>query len=337
MKTLSKKIGILAFSLILAVSASVISACGKPETPTVEVPKPSYTVTFKQNGNVKAEVTVPEGEKVDGKNISAPEQETISGQSGDLVTEWDYDFDTAVTKNLTVGTVSYTKGLTFKKSLKGSDYVIKGYSGEDSDVYMPDSFKGAAVTAIDAEAFKNNAELLSVRFPKNLTSIGDHAFSGCKNLSNVDIPETVVKLGANVFAECFSFTSFTFPPHITEVPARAIQGCAFTGRVDVPEGVKTIGAYAFACGAKSIVLPKSLRRIEDLALWYNLEEVYYAGGEADWETVRISEVEYTNRGITFSAKSITTEKATLYYYSETGPQNPELNYWHYVAGVPTPW
>ena len=337
MKTLSKKIGIFAFSLILAVSACVFSACGKPETPTVEVPDPTYTVTFKQNGKVKAEVTVDEGEKVDGKNISAPETETISGWSGDLVTEWNYDFDTAVTKDITVGTVSYTKGLTFKKSLKGSDYVIKSYSGEDTDVYMPDSYKGGAVTTVDAEAFKDNTNLLSVRFPQNLTSIGDKAFSGCENLSNVNIPETVVKLGANVFVTCVSFTSFTFPPHITEVPARAIQGCAFTGRVDVPEGVKTIGAYAFACKAESILLPKSLRRIEDLALWYNLEEVYYAGGEADWETVQISEVEYTNRGITFSAKSIATEKATLYYYSETGPQNPELNYWHYVAGVPTPW
>ena len=329
---LSKKIAICASGLILGGTALLLAACGGTKTPE-EPQKTAFTVAFTQNGAVKTEVTVSGGEKVNPSSVPAPEKESES-----LLTEWNFDFDAPVTQNLTVTAVSYTSGLVFKKSLSGGDYVVKGYSGTAAEVIMPDNYKGGAVTSVYASAFENNAAITSVRFPKNLTSIGDKAFKGCRNLTDVDIPETVTKLGANVFSECTSFTKIVFPSKLTEIPSRAVQACSFYGLITVPEGVKTIGAYAFACEATSILLPKSLRTIEELGLWYNLEEIYYAGDEADWETVAVSEKEYTGTGgITFSAKSITTDKATLYFYSETGIKNPEYNYWHYVSGVPVPW
>lgn len=328
---LSKKTAICALGFALSVSAIIFCGCATGNS-AEEPQKTEYTVTFTQNGEIKAKISVSDGEKINPESVPDLESE------GDgLITEWNVDFSAPVTQNLSVEAVSYTSGLTFKKSLKGGDYVVKGYIGKSAAVYMPDNYKGGAVTAIDASAFERNAAITSVRFPKNLTSIGDYAFRGCENLTDVDIPVGVTKIGSYAFSECFSFTKIVFPPKLTEIPARAVQGCEFTGLIVVPEGVKTIGAYAFACGTKSILLPKSLRRIEDLGLWYNLEEIYYAGGEADWETVAVSETEYAGGGITFSAKSVTAEKATLYFYSDTGVKNPDYNYWHYVAGVPTPW
>ena len=40
--------------------------------------------------------------------------------------------------------------------------------------------------------------------------------------------------------------------------------------------------------------------------------------------------------VLFSAKSVTTEIATVYFYSETAPVKPG-NYWHYVSGEPVVW
>lgn len=329
LKTLSKKIGICAFSFILGLSLLAFCGCDSNRNGDEDT-KRSYTVSFIQDGNKKAEVTVNEGEKINRTSIPDPDTETEG-----LVTEWNYDFGSNVTENLTVNTVSYTLGLSFNKSLKGGDYIITGYTGTAEEVYMPDFYKGGAVTSIRAEAFSNDTSIVSVRFPSNLMSIGDEAFKGCVNLTAVDFPETVATLGASAFAECESLTEFTFPPHITVVPSRVVQGCKFDF-VIVPEGVTTIESYAFACKITSIVLPSTLKRVEDLGFWLELRQIFYADEESRWETVNISSVVYKYAGGEFSAKSVTTDFATVYFYSETRPTRPG-NYWHYVAEVPTVW
>ena len=105
----------------------------------------------------------------------------------------------------------------------------------------------------------------------------------------------------------------------------------------LPEGVTVIESYAFASHMSSIVLPRSLKRIENVGIWANLRKIYYAGSSFDWQKVNVSSEPYTGTGgFTFSAKSITTEIATLYFYSEEKPTRPG-NYWHYVSGEITIW
>lgn len=320
-----KKIAISALCLILIIPAFALVGCGGKEEE-----KPSVTVTFAQNGATKSEITVVSGEKIDPAAVSAPAPEKDG-----YVTEWNFDFDLPVTASRTVSVISYTEGLTFAKSLKGGEYVVTGYTGRSEDVFMPDFYREKPVASIRAEAFKGNETIVSVRFPASLASIGEEAFKACVNLGGVTFPDTVTTLGASAFSECEALEEFTFPKNITIVSSRVVQGCNFDF-VAVPEGVTTIEAYAFACRATTIVLPASLRRIEELGLWANLTTIYYAGEDYRWETVTISEVPYTNGGITFSAKSVAAERATVYFYSETAPSKPG-NYWHYVSGEPVVW
>ena len=51
--------------------------------------------------------------------------------------------------------------------------------------------------------------LLSMNFhvlPKNLKSIGEKAFSGCKVLKELTIPQSVTSVGMNVFSGCSAIT-----------------------------------------------------------------------------------------------------------------------------------
>ena len=320
-----KKIAISEFCLILITSVFALVGCGEKEEE-----KPSVTITFAQNGATKSEITVVSGEKIDPAAVTKP-----TAEKDGYVTEWNFDFDLPVTESRTVSTISYTDGLTFSKSLKGGEYVVTGYTGQSEEVFMPDFYREKPVASIRAEAFKGNETIVSVRFPASLVSIGEEAFKGCVNLGGVSFPDTVTTLGASAFAECEGLEEFVFPKNITIVSSRVVQGCNFDF-VAVPVGVTAIEAYAFACKATTIVLPASLRRIEELGLWANLTTIYYAGEDYRWETVTISDVPYTNHGITFSAKSIATERATVYFYSETAPTKSG-NYWHYVSGVPTVW
>ena len=48
-----------------------------------------------------------------------------------------------------------------------------------------------------------------IRLPDTLTSIGQNAFSGCRNLTSISIPYNVTSLGASAFYTNFSLTTFT--------------------------------------------------------------------------------------------------------------------------------
>ena len=57
-----------------------------------------------------------------------------------------------------------------------------------------------------------------------LTSIGDEAFSGCKSMTTVTIPEGVARIGNRAFSGCSSLISATIPYSVTEIGWSAFQG-----------------------------------------------------------------------------------------------------------------
>ena len=64
----------------------------------------------------------------------------------------------------------------------------------------PDFILPAALTTVEAEAFEGIAASV-VDIPANCTSIGDHAFRNCPNLTQIRIPENCA-LGVDVFDGC---------------------------------------------------------------------------------------------------------------------------------------
>ena len=50
-----------------------------------------------------------------------------------------------------------------------------------------------------------------VKIPSGVTSIGDCAFAGCRNLSSVEVPASVTEIGACAFTDCASLKKVTLP------------------------------------------------------------------------------------------------------------------------------
>ena len=88
------------------------------------------------------------------------------------------------------------------------------------------------------------------------------------------------------------------------------------------------GAFNSCIKLKSVVLPKSLTQIEELAFASTVElRLFYESTAEDW-----AKVEKTDENM-----------PETYFYSDTEPPLNEDgtaydgNYWRYVDGVPTVW
>jgi len=115
-------------------------------------------------------------------------------------------------------------------------YAVVGYTGDVSELVVPDEFAGAVVTKILAVTpysayqcfmngvaytgedarLQNNPLITSIRFGSNVTYVGAAVCAGMTSLASVyfDHVEAGVTLGANAFAACPLLTSgsITYKP-----------------------------------------------------------------------------------------------------------------------------
>lgn len=100
----------------------------------------------------------------------------------------------------------------------------------------------------------------------SVTVIGECAFSDCKALTGIEIPESVITIEDNAFANCEELVSIVLPEGVEEV-------CDF-----VFDGCKKL---------ESIVFPSSLKKLGfgviDACEW--LEDIIFNGTVAEWASV----------------------------------------------------
>ena len=59
-----------------------------------------------------------------------------------------------------------------------------------------------------------------------IISIGDSAFSGCSELTNITIPNSITTIGKYAFYNCSGLTSITIPDSVTSIGYQAFDGCS---------------------------------------------------------------------------------------------------------------
>ena len=119
------------------------------------------------------------------------------------------------------------------------------------------------VTTISDHAFSGCTSLTEITIPASVTAIGDWAFSGCSSLTEIIIPEGVTSIGDGAFSGCSSLTEITLPESLTSIGYSAFYGCSSLTKIAIPAGVTTIGNGAFSdcTGLKKLTLPAGIRRI----------------------------------------------------------------------------
>lgn len=110
--------------------------------------------------------------------------------------------------------------LTAEVTYKGdaADYYDNRYKG---NVSIPDkvNYNGKTydVTSIGDRAFYGCKNVTSITLPKSVTSIGKEAFDCCYDLSKINIPESVTSIGESAFGACVSILNLTIPSSVTTI------------------------------------------------------------------------------------------------------------------------
>lgn len=146
----------------------------------------------------------------------------------------------------------------------GNQILIK-YNGIAETVEVP-----LGITQI-TDAFEDNLFPLEIILPSSLTSIGPHAFSGCRSLEIIEIPESVRSIGDSAFRGCSHLNPITLPSRLTSIGPSAFQSCSALERLIIPDGVKTLPKLAFAnCDRLRVLqIPDSVETISDDILVYS--------------------------------------------------------------------
>ncbi len=100
--------------------------------------------------------------------------------------------------------------------------------------------------------------------PSNVTSIGEYAFSGCSNLTSIEIPNSVTHIGSSAFSYCSSLTSIVIPNSVTGIVGAVFQNCSSLTSIVIPNSVTDITIFAFwGCNSLTNIIVDSGNSVYD--------------------------------------------------------------------------
>ena len=194
---------------------------------------------------------------------------------------------------------SSTGTLTISGSGAMNDYEYGDYPWMDYRDSIQTIVIGDQITQIGRYAFTGTA-CSTIKFGKNVRSIGERAFLECRNLNgdltlpdsvqtigagafqgceklsgDLTIPDSVVEIGEGAFRDCKNLNgTLTLGKNLRTIGKAAFSGCAFTGSLTIPEGVTEIANGTFSSSRSNgmftgtLTLPSTLKTIGAEAFAY---------------------------------------------------------------------
>ena len=149
-------------------------------------------------------------------------------------------------------------GCTLSFGNRSTEYTDSVYCNMLQDVSI-----GKNVTSIGDNAFSDCYSLASIAIPAGVTSIGSNTFSNCYSLASITIPAEVTSIGSSTFSNCFSLASIAIPAGVTSIGSNTFSNCYSLASITIPAGVTSIGNIAFSgCySLASITIPDSVTSI----------------------------------------------------------------------------
>ncbi len=144
---------------------------------------------------------------------------------------------------------------------------ITGWNdGIAHELAIPELIDDTPVAEISANAF-SKAPVTAVKIPSSIQLIGEGAFSDCKGLQKIELPEGIHTVSTALFSGCTSLEQVIIPDSVTHIGERAFEDCSSLTEIELPQGVEVISNHAFSgCQLlNDVTLPDVLVRIGEYA------------------------------------------------------------------------
>ena len=209
-------------------------------------------------------------------------------------------------QNSSVEENAFSQGIEYTL-LDDDTYAVTGIGDcTDTEIVIPSSYNGKAVTSIGDRAFRLCRGLTSIAIPDGITSIGNGAFVNCSNLTSIIIPDSVTSIGVQAFFNCDGVTCITIGDGVTSIGAQTFLDCNDLTSVTIGDSVTSIGDNAFDDCPKLVeVVNKSPHITIEKGSTGNGHVGYYALG-------------VYNSGDTFTGTKISSDNGYIIYSGETG-------------------
>ena len=211
----------------------------------------------------------------------------------------------------------------FYYEINDNKAIVTGYdkSYGITDLEIPSEYNGYIVTGIMNGAFSNCKDITSVTIPNGVTEIGPFAFYNCTGLTRVSI--TNIESWCNIPFSSFNdnplyyahnlylndelVTNIIIPDGVTSISNYAFSGCTSITSIIIPDSVTSIGGYAFywCRGLTSVTIGNSVTSIGQAAF----SGCYRLVEVVNKSSLQLTLGSYDNGWISYFAKQIITEEA----------------------------
>ena len=132
----------------------------------------------------------------------------------------------------------------------------------------------------------------SFTIPESVLKIGLEAFGHNNGIKNLTLGKNVTTIGQSAFSQC-SLEEVTLNEKLTYIPPYCFDMCLNLKSVTLPNAMKTIGEYAFKSNSylESVTINRNLESIEAYAFsgCYSLTEITYLGTMDEWANIEKGE------------------------------------------------
>lgn len=131
------------------------------------------------------------------------------------------------------------------------------------NITIPSTLDEKEVTSLAREAFKSATSITVVTIPNTIKEIGMWAFSGCNNLTSINLGN-VEKISEQSFKNCTALTSIKIPKTLNKGASGApFLGCTNLKTIEFEEGMTVIPSYlCMGTTIAEITIPSTVKEIE---------------------------------------------------------------------------
>lgn len=184
--------------------------------------------------------------------------------------------------------------------------------------------------------FQDYKSLKSIDFGKEVTSIPEYAFYGCR-FSTLSLPDNLTIISDDAFENCWSLESVVLPSNLERIEWAAFRGCSNLTDIKFPQTLKYIGSDGFMdfAGESLDLTETSLSIIESCAFraCNNLKEIKLPEslieiGPTCFQSSQISTITIPKNVKTIGgfAFNICPNLETVYCLAETPPTTEESTF-----------